>query len=213
MTRLRAREGAIRMATLVNEPGLRIEHLQVGPYENNVYIVVCPKTKRSAIVDPCTEAGQILEAVKGTQVERILMTHGDRDHWLALEDVKRVHNVPVGIHPDDAEMLPIKPDFALNDGDEIAVGDVRLRVIHTPGHTAGGVCFLTGKHLIAGDTLFPGGTGKTGRRPGDFEQIIGSVRDKLFVLPDDTNVYPGHGKTTTIGTEKPHLQEWIERGW
>lgn len=201
------------MPTLVNEPDLRIEGIQVGPWENNVYIVVCPRTNESVIVDPCNEAEKILDAVKGTRVTRILMTHGDRDHWLALDQVKAAHDVPLGIHPDDADMLPRRPDFLLHDGDEIAVGNVRLRTIHTPGHTPGGVCFLTGKHLIAGDTLFPGGPGKTGRRPGDFEQIIASIRDKLFVLPDDTNVYPGHGRATTIGAERPHLQEWIDRGW
>lgn len=201
------------MATLVNEPGLRIEHARVGEWDNNVYVVVCPRTNASAIIDPCNDAPAIEALVKGTNVTKILMTHGDRDHWLALDEVKQAHDVPLGIHPDDADMLPRRPDFFLHDGDEVAVGDVKLKVLHTPGHTAGGVCFLNGKHLIAGDTLFPGGPGKTGRRPGDFEQIVASLRDKLFTLPDDTVVYPGHGSSTTIGAEKPHLPEWIDRGW
>ena len=101
----------------------------------------------------------------------------------------------------------------LNDGDELTVGNLRFRVLYTPGHTAGGVCFYTPGHLIAGDTLFPGGPGNTKREGGDFSLIVQMIREKLFTLPDDTRVYPGHGRDTTIGAERPHLQEWIDRGW
>ena len=104
-------------------------------------------------------------------------------------------------------------DDSTKDDDELTVGSLRFRVLHTPGHTAGGVCFYTPGHLIAGDTLFPGGPGNTKREGGDFPLIVEMIGQKLFTLPDETRVYPGHGRDTTIGDERPHLQEWIDRGW
>ncbi len=114
-------------------------------------------------------------------------------------------------HP--AESYPVAIDHELHDGQTIAFGKRELTVLHTPGHTPGGVSLLSGKHLISGDTLFPGGPGNTWQNADAFAQIIESIKTKLFVLPDETAVYPGHGADTTIGAEKPHLQEWIDRGW
>ena len=113
----------------------------------------------------------------------------------------------------DRDMLASPPDFTIAEGDEFEFGGHKIVAMHTPGHTPGGTCFLIGRHLFSGDTLFPGGPGNTKSAMGDFPQIIESIRTRLFTLPEDTLVYPGHGLDTTIGTEKPHLQEWIDRGW
>jgi glyoxylase-like metal-dependent hydrolase (beta-lactamase superfamily II) len=147
------------------------------------------------------------------EVECIVLTHGDADHIDALEDLKAIFPVPAGIHPADADRLSVPPDFAIHDGDEIPVGTLRLRVLHTPGHTPGSICLHAPGVLISGDTLFPGGPGATRGDKDRFAQIIIAIREKLFVLPDDTAVLPGHGNPTTIGVEKPSLDEWVARGY
>lgn len=192
-----------------------VTKIALGPMDNNVYVVVSPSTHESVVVDASHDAGRIAEATEGTVVRSIVLTHGDRDHVDALQDLRQRLGVPVGVHPADADRLPAPPDFELADGQDITVGDITLRVVHTPGHTPGSVClYLAGEStLISGDTLFPGGPGATRGDKDRFAQIIASVRDKLFVLPDDTAVRPGHGADTTIGAERPHLQEWIDRGW
>jgi glyoxylase-like metal-dependent hydrolase (beta-lactamase superfamily II) len=185
----------------------------IGPYNNNVYIVTDPATNESVVIDASHDAGQIAAAAEGTRVKAILLTHGDHDHIDALEDLKARLKAPVGIHESDAARLSTPPDFMLADGQDYAVGSDSLHILHTPGHTPGCICLLDGSTLIAGDTLFPGGPGATRGDKDRFAQIIESITTKLFVLPDDTLVRPGHGTDTTIGTEKPHLQEWIDRGW
>lgn len=192
---------------------MQVTKITLGPMDNNVYVVVCPRTNESAVIDASHDAARIADAIGGTSVQYILLTHGDADHIDALQDLRTRLGVPVAIHPADADRLPAPPDIELTDGQEIAVGDIRLRVIHTPGHTPGSVCFYTGDTLIDGDTLFPGGPGATRGDKARFAQIIDSIREKLFVLPDNTDVRPGHGADTTIGAEKPHLQEWIDRGY
>lgn len=190
---------------------LIVRKIEVGTMENNVYVLECPETHDAFIVDGCFEPDEILEGTSGANVIGILQTHGHGDHVQALPELKERLGVPVYAHPDDDYPVPI--DEELSDGDELKFGSRSLRVIHTPGHTPGGTCFLSGRHLVSGDTLFPGGPGNTWGNKEAFAQIIDSVESKLFVLPDETFVYPGHGKDTTIGTEKPHLKEWIERGW
>ena len=185
----------------------------LGPYNNNVYIVSDPQTGESVVIDASHDAGPIAAATEGTRVKAILLTHGDPDHIDALDDLKARLGVPVGIHSADAARLSTPPDFLLDEGQDYPVGAGSLRVLHTPGHTPGSICFLVGDTLIAGDTLFPGGPGATRGNQERFAQIIESITTKLFVLPDETAVRPGHGADTTIGTERPHLQEWIERGW
>ncbi len=194
---------------------MRITKLALGPMDNNVYVVVCERTGESVVVDASHDAARIAAATAGTTVRAILLTHGDADHVDALEDLRARLGVPVHVHPADADRLPAPPDFLLADGQAITVGEGVLRVIHTPGHTPGSVCFHIEEErtLIAGDTLFPGGPGATRGDRARFAQIIASIRDQLFVLPDETVVRPGHGADTTIGAEKPHLQEWIDRGW
>jgi glyoxylase-like metal-dependent hydrolase (beta-lactamase superfamily II) len=193
--------------------GIEMKSFSVGSFDNNVYILIDPSTRESVLFDAPTDAPRILRELEGTTVRYILMTHADQDHVQALEEVKQATGAPVGIHPSERDRLPVPPDFELSDNQTIQFGNLELKAMHTPGHTPGGMSFLTGDILIDGDTLFPGGPGNTKRPEGNFEQIIESIRTKLFVLPDDTKVYPGHGKSTTIGAEKPHLQEWIERGW
>ena len=185
----------------------------LGPYNNNVYIITDPQTKESVVIDASHDAGVIANATAGTTVKAILLTHSDHDHIDALEGLKARLKVPVGIHAADAARLSTPPDFLLEDGQDYPLGAGSLRVLHTPGHTPGCICLLFGDTLIAGDTLFPGGPGATRGDKDRFAEIIESIRTKLYVLPDETQVRPGHGADTTIGIEKPHLQEWIDRGW
>jgi glyoxylase-like metal-dependent hydrolase (beta-lactamase superfamily II) len=190
---------------------LIVRKVEVGTMENNVYVLECPETHESLIVDGCFEPEKILAATEGTKVAGILQTHGHFDHVQALADLKRELDVPVHAHPGDD--YPVDIDVVLADGDSLSLGRRELKVLHTPGHTPGGVCFVSGGHLISGDTLFPGGPGNTWGNKEAFDQIIESITAKLFVLPDETRVYPGHGADTTIGSEKPHLEEWVARGW
>ena len=191
----------------------QIRTLSVGSMDNNVYLLICPDTGQGVLVDAASEADRILEAAEGVAVRYILQTHGHHDHVGALPAVKQALRAPVGVHRADAAMLPVEPDLLLSDEQLITFGNQQLLVLHTPGHTPGSVCLLTGRNLISGDTLFPGGPGATATPLGSFPRIIESIREKLFTLPDDTLVLPGHGKSTTIGEERPHLDEWIARGW
>lgn len=193
--------------------GVELKQFSVGDFDNNVYILIDRATGASVLFDAPTEAAQILAALEGTTPTYILMTHADGDHVGALEEVRRATGAPVGAHPAEADRMPSPPDFELQDGQTLRFGDSELQMMHTPGHSPGGMSFATGNLLIAGDTLFPGGPGNTKRPDGDFDTIVDSIRTKLFVLPDETAVYPGHGGSTTIGAERPHLQEWIDRGW
>jgi glyoxylase-like metal-dependent hydrolase (beta-lactamase superfamily II) len=190
---------------------LIVRKIEVGEYENNVYVLECPTTHDALLIDGCFEADTLIKGADGANIVGIVQTHGHFDHVQALAELKERLGVPVYAHP--AEEYPIEIDQKLSDGDTITFGERSVTVLHTPGHTPGGVCLLYGKHLISGDTLFPGGPGNTWEDPEKFAQIIGSIESKLFVLPDDTAVYPGHGKDTTIGTERPQLQEWKDRGW
>lgn len=190
---------------------LIVRKIEVGSMENNVYVLECPETHNAFIVDGCFEPDEIIAGAAGANVVGILQTHGHGDHVQALPELKERLGVPVYAHPGDEYPVPI--DRELSDGDELELGARRVRVLHTPGHTPGGTCFLSGRHLVSGDTLFPGGPGNTWGNKEAFAQIIESIRTKLFVLDDATFVYPGHGADTTIAAERPHLQEWIERGW
>ena len=193
--------------------GLRIEKFEVGTMGNNCYLLVDAATGEALMIDAAWEPDRILDQAKSLKIQRILTTHGHHDHHDALAAVRERLGVPAGIGAGDEDMLKIKPDFLIQDGDEFRFGAHSVQAIRTPGHTPGSTCFLIGKHLFTGDTLFPGGPGNTRGDKQRFSQIIDSIRSRLFTLPDETIVYPGHGADTTIGTEKPHLQEWIDRGW
>jgi glyoxylase-like metal-dependent hydrolase (beta-lactamase superfamily II) len=190
---------------------LIVRKIGVGSMANNVYVLECPETHEAFIVDGCFEPDTIVAGAEGAHVVGILQTHGHMDHVQALPDLVARLGVPVYAHPGDSYPVPI--DHELRDGATLDLGNRRIGVLHTPGHTPGGVCFRHGRHLVSGDTLFPGGPGNTWGNAQAFAQIIESIETKLFVLPDDTFVYPGHGDDTTIGAEKPHLQEWKDRGW
>ena len=153
------------------------------------------------MIDTPADASTIMDRLKGTNPKYILLTHNHVDHVGALAELHSRLKVPLAVHALDAGNLPSTPDILLSDGDTISLGNLRFEVLHTPGHTPGGLCFKVGRYLISGDTIFPGGPGKT-RSPADLRQIIKSITEKIFVLPDDTPVYPGHGETTILKKEK-----------
>ena len=198
------------MVNVVKNDVVQIEKFGLGPFGTNAYILTCRQTDESVLVDAPAEAGQILKRLQGTSPRYILMTHSHMDHTGALAELKSALNVPVAAHREDAGNLPLKPDMLLNDGDVLPCGNFQLNVLHTPGHTPGSVCFLTGNCLIAGDTIFPGGPGKTGS-PAAFKRILESLTKKIFVLPDDTQIFPGHGYSATLGKEKRAFETFSAR--
>jgi glyoxylase-like metal-dependent hydrolase (beta-lactamase superfamily II) len=192
---------------------VRIDKLVVGPFENNVFIMRSKHSGDAVLIDAANEHDLLLEVCRETGVRRVLTTHGHWDHIQAVEAVRDA-GIDVGIAKDDADMLP-SYDFVIPDDEAYEVGDLRLRSIHTPGHTRGSTSFLLeGKPvLFTGDTLFPGGPGNTSTPGASFDQIISSIDRRLFTLPAELLVLPGHGLDTTLGEERPHLQEWVDRGW
>jgi glyoxylase-like metal-dependent hydrolase (beta-lactamase superfamily II) len=188
-----------------------VRKIRVGEMENNSYVLECPETHAALLVDACFEPDSLVAGVEGATVVAIVQTHGHADHVQALAELKRRLGVDVLAHPGDR--YPVIPDRELGDGDVVDFGRRSATVLHTPGHTPGSICLVAGGHLISGDTLFPGGPGNTSGNPRAFAEIMDSLERKLFVLPDDTVVYPGHGEDTTIAAERPHLRQWRERGW
>jgi glyoxylase-like metal-dependent hydrolase (beta-lactamase superfamily II) len=182
----------------------------LGPFNNNAYLVVDPATRQSIIVDAPPGGEKVLEAAQGTRVSRIIVTHRHGDHWATIDELKSATGAPVYCHEADREPHADKVDGTLVDGEDVALGNGRLRVIHAPGHTPGSICLLTGRCLIAGDTLFPGGPGHSDR-PEDLQQEIRSIVERLLVLPDETAVYPGHGDDTTIGRSKQEYAAFAAR--
>ena len=169
-------------------------------------------TGEAVLLDAANEHERLLDLCTALGVTGVLETHGHFDHIGAVS-AARDAGLDVGVGGEDADMLP-SYDWIIRDGDVIEVGDLRLHAIHTPGHTMGSICFLLDGWpiLFSGDTLFPGGPGNTAHG-GDFPTIIKSLDERLFTLPEDTIVLPGHGLDTTIAAERPHLQEWADRGY
>lgn len=180
---------------------IQIERLELGPFGTNVYAIVCRATADSIVIDAPAEASRIIELLKGTNPKYLLLTHTHMDHLGALAELQSKLIFSVAAHPLDATCLPSPPQILLNDGDLVSCGNIELRILHTPGHTPGSLCFLSGQYLLSGDTIFPGGPGKT-RSPADLKQIIESITRKIFLLPDDTLVFPGHGDSTVLSKEK-----------
>jgi glyoxylase-like metal-dependent hydrolase (beta-lactamase superfamily II) len=193
--------------------GAEVHKVVVGPMDNNVFVLRCTGTGEAVLVDAANEAERILGMAEELNVGRVLTTHGHWDHIQAVPQVREA-GYRVAVSADDAGMLPGYDDV-LEDDTTLEVGRLRLRTILTPGHTPGSICFrLEGQPLLfSGDTLFPGGPGNTDRDPERFATILKSIERRLFPQGDDVQVLPGHGDDTTIGTEKPHFDEWVERGW
>ena len=201
---------------------ISITKLSVGPMDNNAYLLVCKHTNEAVLIDAANDSDRIIELLgddpAGPPLRGIITTHQHRDHWQALADVAAISGATVYAGAADAGGIPVPTDVALEQGDTVPLGDCRLEVVALRGHTPGSVALLYSDphgqpHLFTGDSLFPGGPGKT-PTPETFSSLMDDLEARVFgILPDDTRVYPGHGDDTTLGAERPHLVEWRERGW
>lgn len=196
---------------------LIISKLAVGPMDNNTYLLRCRATGQQLLIDAAAEPGRILDLVGPDGLQTIVTTHAHPDHWQALAEVRATTGARSVMHEIDAAVVGDLVDATVSDGDVIEVGECRLQVIHLVGHTPGAIALLYDDpegqpHVFSGDCLFPGGVGKTWS-DADFDSLFAGVRDRLFVLPDETWVYPGHGNDTTIGAERPSLPDWEARRW
>jgi glyoxylase-like metal-dependent hydrolase (beta-lactamase superfamily II) len=184
--------------------------------DNNVWLI--GDDRDVVVIDAAHHDEPIIEGVGGRNVVAVVCTHGHNDHVTVAPQLGRQLDAPVLLHPGDQPLWDMthagQSYQAAGAGERIAIAGTEIQVIHTPGHSPGSVCLYLpeAKALFTGDTLFSGGPGATGRSFSDFPTIIDSIRDRLFALPEDTRVYTGHGDGTTIGTEAPHLAEWIARG-
>lgn len=196
----------------------RIVKASVGPMDNNAYLITDSRTGESLLVDAANDADTLLAITAGSPPATIVTTHSHPDHWQALGRVAAATGATTAANPLDAEALPVTPDRLLDDGDTVAVGGITLDVIHLRGHTPGSIALVLTEgdgptHIFTGDSLFPGGVGKTSG-PENFTSLLDDVTTKIFDrFPDETIIHPGHGADTTLGAERPHLAEWRERGW
>jgi len=198
-----------------------LQQLVVGELATNCYLVGCPQTRRGMVIDPGGDGRNIVLQIRALQlkVEKIVLTHGHIDHWAAAAEVAEATGASVVMHAADAFMLTnpavslasyinggasLRANDLLRDGDTVTAGTLKLRVLHTPGHTPGGICLYTPGIVFTGDTLFEGSIGRTDLPGGDLRRLITSIKEKLLVLPDETEVYPGHGPLTTIAGERRH---------
>ena len=173
----------------------------LGSFGNNAYLIQDRASGEAIVVDAPADGERILAALGEGRVTAIVVTHRHPDHWVSIDALKQATGARVLCHEADQEPYAEKVDGTLGDGEEIELGELRVRVIHTPGHTPGSLCLLVGNHLISGDTLFPGGPGRT-HRPEDLQEEIRSITSRLFELPDEVAVHPGHGDDGTIGQSK-----------
>lgn len=196
---------------------LFVRKLSVESMDNNVYVIACTRTGQALLVDAAARPDRLRQALDDVEPIAVVQSHGHFDHIRAWEDLRRDPGLPIWGHPADRGLFPADPDRHLEGGETLRIGDVAVEVLHTPGHTQGSLQFLVraeGRpHLFSGDSLFPGGLGRT--TSGTlFEQLFQEVTSKVFDhLPDETWVYPGHGDDTTLGAERPDLDEWWDRGW
>ena len=203
-------------------PGATIVKASVGPMDNNAYLITCSETGETLLIDAANDAADLIDLVRNhaPKLALIVTSHQHFDHWQALKALAEATGAPTAAHSLDAGPLPVQPDRLLADGDTVNVGRLTFDVIHLRGHTPGSVALaLRGEaagdatQLFTGDCLFPGGVGRT-TKPADFKSLFDGVKTEIFDrFGDETVVYPGHGDDTTLGTERPHLDEWRARGW
>ena len=197
---------------------LTISKVSVGPMDNNAYLLECRSTGALCLVDAANDAATLLDLVGDRPLARVVTTHRHRDHWQALEEVVAVTGARTAAGREDAAGIPTATGELLDDGDTVTVGDLTLQVITLVGHTPGSVALRYDDpdghpHLFTGDSLFPGGPGKT-TSPTDFSSLMDDLEAKVFdTLPDETWFYPGHGNDSTLGAERPAVPEWRKRGW
>ncbi len=201
---------------------LTVTKISVGPMDNNAYLLVCRSTGEALLIDAANDAQRLMDLLghgpDRPDLRTIVTTHLHGDHWQALGAVAGATGAQTVAHPVDAPQLPVPPDRLVDHGDTVAVGDVELEVIHLRGHTPGSIALLHRDtdgtpHLFTGDSLFPGGPGRT-TTPTDFNSLMDDLETRVFdQLPDSTWFYPGHGKDSTLDAERPHLAEWRARGW
>jgi glyoxylase-like metal-dependent hydrolase (beta-lactamase superfamily II) len=202
-------------------PDAVIRKASVSPQDNNTYLITCRKTGDQVLIDAADDAERVRTLIGegGGPLRGIVTTHQHWDHHRALAAIAEVTKAPTLAGEEDADELPVAPDVRLRHGDQVAVGELTLEVVHLRGHTPGSVTLvLTSSdgsvHAFTGDSLFPGGVGNTRDNQDNFKSLITDVEERLFnVYPDETWIYPGHGKDTTLGAERPSLPEWRERGW
>ena len=198
------------MSPHYQDDAITIHKVKCGPYDNNAYILVCPETNESLVLDAPAGPEGLIAAAGATTVRSILTTHNHSDHIQGLTEVASALGAPVGIGEGDASALPRPPDFFLQDGASIEAGTLTLKIVSTPGHTPGSTCLSIGSHLFTGDTLFPGGPGKT-RTPADLDQLIQSITGRLLTLADDVTFYPGHGDDGGLKTAKDEYAFFASR--
>lgn len=201
---------------------LTITKVSVGPMDNNAYLLVCRATGEGLLIDAANDPERLSDLVghgpDRPTLRTIVTTHQHADHWQALGAVAGANGADTVAHPADAEPLPVPADVYVEHGDTVRVGEVELEIIHLRGHTPGSIALLYRDphghpHLFTGDSLFPGGVGKT-PSPEDFTSLLNDVEERIFgQLPDETWFYPGHGDDSTLGAERPKLGQWRERGW
>ena len=201
-------------------PGLTIRKLAVSEMANNAYLLRDPATGEALLIDAAAEPEALRAFIGDADVRTVVTTHGHWDHHRALPEVVEATGAVTVAHPADADDLPVPVQRPVVHGDTVRVGSQTLEVVHLRGHTPGSIALVwrgpedAGVHVFTGDSLFPGGVGNTQKDPARFASLIDDVEQRLFaVLPDGAWVYPGHGKDTTLGAERPHLTEWRERGW
>ncbi len=200
---------------------LSITKVSVGPMDNDAYLLVCRATHEALLIDAADEAERLADLIGAgdsrPELTHTVTTHRHADHWQALGAIVGMFQTTTVAHPADAAELPVPIDELVEQGDKVRFGEIELDVVHLRGHTPGSIALVyrgdAHPHIFTGDSLFPGGPGRT-TTPEDFTSLMGDLESRVFdQLPDETWFYPGHGDDSTLGAERPHLAEWRERGW